>query len=209
MQTKGTPASIVAVATYPSDPSPPAMPIMSAPSAMASETSSVRSSPRSSTRTSIPLSLAIVAMSASAALPPPDFGLTKSTGETAEMERTTGEGRRSAYAPRKLITAMITTTPTKAQGDVQPSQSSAATATMAPPAAAANQTTRTVPIALMPKYTAKTTTTRPNQETSRSGRFCTRRTIAMTPRMTKSTKVTTAAALWEACGSAGRFMAAG
>src|SRR5215207_3386349 len=68
------------------DPSPPATPSASAPSATASWASASRLWPGAKMTASIPRSRARSATAARAALPPPDLGLTNNTGRCGGSE---------------------------------------------------------------------------------------------------------------------------
>ena len=81
MHANAIPCAAATAATTASDPSPPATPSTSAPPAAASRASAARSCPGSRTTASTPRSRARSASPARAALPPPDLGLTNSTGQ--------------------------------------------------------------------------------------------------------------------------------
>ncbi len=91
MHTKGTSCSDATPATSACDPSPPAMPMTSAPRATASRASVSRSSPASSMTVSMPLACAAAANSG-LAFPPPECGFMISTGRRAAPTGTPGGG---------------------------------------------------------------------------------------------------------------------
>ena len=80
MHAYGRPRSAAIAATTACEPSPPAIASASAPRSTAPRTSVARSSPGLSSIGSIPRRLASSARWKRSALPPPDFGLKKSTG---------------------------------------------------------------------------------------------------------------------------------
>ena len=140
--TNGRSCAAATAATTACEPSPPAIPITSAPRATASSASARRSSPGASTTGSMPRCAHSPWRSNLSTLPPPDFVFISSTpwrAPVAGLHRRATADRiswRNAHLPAALVSAIVATTITNSLA-LCPDATNAATPPTTPRAASA------------------------------------------------------------------------